>query len=307
MADENFLGVFGHVAIDTLATVNQFPEPNNCEAVLERKTAFGGTGANLALLASHLGVKTALASFVGDDFPEQFRKILIEGEIDLTDLITIEAGRTPSIFLVSDDEHNQIGYVDQGVMVDQDGYQLLDHTISSSEIIHVGTGRPGYALRVCERAEELGKRVAFDPAQELHYVYTPDSFREVLPHANMFFCNERELGHALEYMDLNDPQELLEFIDSVVVTMGGDGSRIYHRDEELIAIPSVCPNRVVDTTGAGDAYRAGFYAGLSRGHPMEECGRLAASAASFIVESYGAITDLPTWEQVRNRAFGDRS
>src|SRR5713101_3538056 len=61
------------------------------------------------------------------------------------------------------------------------------------------------------------------------------------------------------------------------------GSAIYTRDGK-IKIPRVRPKRVVDVTGAGDAYRAGFYAGLSRGFDLRRCGILGSTVASFAVE-----------------------
>jgi len=307
MVRENFLGVYGHVAIDTLVTVREFPEPNSCEAVIDRRTVFGGTAANLAVFASAMGVKTALASFVGDDFPIEYRKSLDEMGIDLTDLITINGGRTPAVIMASDESHNQIGFVDQGVMRDQDQRPLLEYTIESSKIVHVGTGRPAYAYRVCKRAKEEKRRVAFDPAQELHYVYSRDEFSRVLPCTDIFFCNEAELRVSLEYLDLKEPKDLLEFVDTLIITSGKRGSRILTRDEDVIEIQPCKPKEIVDTTGAGDAYRAGFYAGLSRSLSLEECGALASASASFAVESFSVQTRPPTWDDVWRRAFGERS
>ena len=74
----NFLGVFGHVNIDYIMNVTKLPEPNTCIQVDNVRKYYGGTGANIAMLASSLGVKTALASFVGSDFPEDFNTILMK-------------------------------------------------------------------------------------------------------------------------------------------------------------------------------------------------------------------------------------
>ena len=70
---------------------------------------------------------------------------------------------------------------------------------------------------------------------------------------------------------------------------------------------SIQPDAVVDTTGAGDGFRAGFFAGLSRSLPLEECAWIGAAAASFVVESAGAQTNLPTWEMVQRRASRRKS
>jgi len=303
MAVNNFLGAFGHVALDIICSVSDFPKPNTCEAVIDKKMEFGGTAGNLAVHASSLGVKTALASYVGGDFPGEYRKFLKSKGIDLTDLITIKDGRTSTVIMVSDDSHNQMGFVDQGVMLDQGKFPIQDHTISSSEIVHVGTGRPKYALQVCKRAKKEGKRVAFDPAQEIHYVYEADSFAKVIKESDMFFCNESELKVALDYLGLRHAEDLLDTVDIVINTLGKHGSRILVKDGERIDVPLCKAAKVVDTTGAGDAYRAGFYAGLSRDYDLAGCGALASAAASFAVESYGGQTNLATWKAVQRRAF----
>jgi len=306
MSDDNFLGVFGHVAIDMICSARRFPEPNTCEAIFDRKIEFGGTAGNLAVHAASLGVRIALASYVGGDFPVEYRNFLRSKGIDLTDLLTMEDRRTSMVIMVSDGSHNQIGFVDQGVMLDQGKLPIQEHTVTSSEVVHVGTGRPTYALQICKLAKEAGKRVAFDPAQEIHYVYDAKSFSKVIKRSDMFFCNESELKVALKYLRLKRAEDLLDIVGVVVNTLGKRGSRILSRDEGTIKIPPCKPRRVVDTTGAGDAYRAGFYAGLSKDFGLGDCGRLASAAASFAVESYGAQTNLATWKDVQQRAFRKR-
>lgn len=306
MSRQNYLGIFGHVALDVLITVDNFPEPNTCGEVKNRKTLFGGTGANLAVAASRLGVKSAIASFVGDDFPTELREFMTSLDIDLKELVTVEGGRTPTIIMVSDGSHNQIGFVDQGVMREQDKLPFLEHTIVDSEVVHVGTGRPGYALQVCDRARRENKIISFDPAQELSYVYSEEQFNKILPFVDIFFCNEKELEIALRYTGLSEPEALLSTINTLVITRGASGSSIISKEAGPFDIPSFKPERVVDTTGAGDSYRAGFYAAMSRGMSLEECGQAGSAASSFAVEEYGGQTSRASWEDVYRRAFGGK-
>jgi len=55
-------------------------------------------------------------------------------------------------------------------------------------------------------------------------------------------------------------------------------------------------------TGAGDAYRGGFYAGLSRKLDLYRCGLIGATVAGFVIERRGTQTNIPTWEQAVARA-----
>lgn len=301
MRRSNFLGVYGHTALDIIYSAERFPEPNTCVEMKDRAEHFGGTGANVARIAASLGVKTALASHVGDDFPGRYMDALRRSGIDTTDVVKVRGRRTPFIIIISDKEHNQMGFVDQGAVLEQERLPIRTHTVDSSKFVHIGTGRPSYMLKVARRAKARKKTVAFDPAQELHYVYTPESFKQIMEYCDILFANMAELARAKEYLNLKEDQELLSYVDMLVNTRGKEGSRILTEDDE-IRIGTISADAVVDTTGAGDGYRAGFYAGLSRSLPLEECAWMGAATASFVVESVGAQSKLPTWEMVQRRA-----
>ena len=301
MRKANFLGVYGHTAVDLIYSSDRFPEPNTCVELKGRRELYGGTGANLARIAATLSVPTALASHVGDDFPKDFMDALKGSGVDTTDVVKVRGKRTPFVIMVSDAGHNQIGFVEQGAVLEQDRLPIRTHTADSSRFVHIGTGRPSYMLKVAKRAKARKKTVCFDPAQELHYVYDPQSFRAVLEHCDGLFVNTSELHRAKEYLNLEEDAELLSYVKMLVVTMGGEGSRILTGDDDIL-VGSIQPDKVVDTTGAGDGFRAGFYAGLSKSLPMEECAWIGASTASFVVESVGAQSSLPSWDMVQRRA-----
>jgi sugar/nucleoside kinase (ribokinase family) len=301
LRNSNFLGVYGHAALDLIYNSDEFPKPNTCVELKERRQHFGGTGANLARIAATLDVRTALACHVGDDFPKAFMESLRESGVDTADVVRLRGKRTPFIILVSDSNHNQIGFVDQGAVLEQERLPIRTHTTDSSKFVHIGTGRPSYMLKVAKRARRRKKTVAFDPAQELHYVYTPESLKAVLENTDIFFANTSELERAKSYLNLAEDQELLSYVKMVVNTRGGEGSRIITEDDDIL-VGTIQPDKVVDTTGAGDGFRAGFYAGLSRSLSIEECAWVGASTASFVVESEGSQSTLPTWDMVQRRA-----
>ena len=65
--------------------------------------------------------------------------------------------------------------------------------------------------------------------------------------------------------------------------------------EGEVEIPAIRPAKVVDTTGAGDAFRAGYFAGIYRNYSIKDSARLGASAASFVIEARGSLTNVPDW------------
>ncbi len=289
------------MVLDHLFKVPHLPEPNTSIQVSNTRRFFGGTGGNIARAAARLGVKTSLASFVGEDFPEDYRKLLLEDGIDLTDLRILPGYRTPVAWIFSDPEGNQVAVIDQGPMAEAADFEVLEHTVRANEVVHVATGRPEYYLQVVKLARDLGKRVGFDPSQEIHYVYKSTSFRDLFTRSDIFFGNRSEFQRALGYLGLKDVVEMLQYVQVLILTQGTEGS-IIHTEEQSWKIPSMAPARSLDVTGAGDAYRGGFYAGLSKGFDLPLCGLLGAAAASFSVEGQGPQTGLPTWSEAWERA-----
>ena len=287
--------------MDYIVSLRRLPTPNTSIEILDRDRYFGGTAGNLARAAARLGVKVSLASFVGADFPPDYREALAKEGVDTNDLRTISRANTPTAWVFSDPKGNQMAVVDQGPMKDAGRLPLLRHSVQDVDLVHLGTGRPEYYLRVAKLASALRRTIAFDPSQEIHYVYTARLFRELLRRSTYFFGNEAEIVRARRLARVTSTEGLLQAAEVVVATLGSRGSVIYSRDGR-IRIPRVRPRKVVDVTGAGDAYRAGFYAGLSRGLDLHHCGILASAVASFVVEKKGTQSNLPTWSQVLGRA-----
>lgn len=293
-----FLGIFGHVVLDHIISLPHLPLRNLSVQVLSREDYFGGTAGNISRGAARLGVDVCIASFVGGDFPVDYRKLLMSDGIDVTDLRFVEEGRTPTAWIFLDPKQNQTTIIDQGAMAKSKDLPVLTHTIEASKVLHLGTGKPEYYLRVAKVAE--GKVISFDPSQEIHYFYNARSFAKLLRKATYFFGNEAEIRRAVKFTRSRKPSDILRFVDVVVATKGENGSVIMQRDGK-IEIPCVKARKVVDITGAGDAYRAGFYAALSRGLDLTSCGLFGAGAASFVVEEKGPQTNLPAWEAVEHR------
>jgi len=298
---KNFLGVYGHVIIDYIIEVPKLPEPNTSIQIDESKTFFGGTGANLARLASHMGVKTALASFVGQDFPNEYFKVLKKGRVDITELKRIDRYGTPKAWIFSDKQGNQCAIVDQGPMKKIKNLPLLTRAAKQSNWVHFGTGKPEYYLKIVRMAVDENRMVAIDPSQEIHYVYNAQNLRKMMNYSDIFFGNESEVTKASKMLRVDGVKGLLRRVPTVVETKGASGSFV-HEFDGTTKIPAIKPSKIVDYTGAGDAYRAGFYAGLNHDLDYVRCAALGSSVASFVLEVVGTQTILPTYRKVFTRA-----
>ncbi len=302
MAVKHFLGVYGHVNLDYIIHVPRLPRPNTSIQIKDEQQYFGGTGANVARLASSMSVITALSSFVGEDFPESYRDALRSSDVDISEVRVVKRYNTPKVWIFSDPRGNQMAIVDQGPMKEAVRLPLLLNTAMLSEWVHFCTGRPEYYAKVARKAAKAGKRISIDPAQEIHYVYKASTLRSMARYADMFFGNKQEVSKAAKMLNLDGARGLLEKFEVVIETRGAKGSLVHEKDGTT-KLPAIRPRKVVDPTGAGDAYRAGFYAGLSHSFDNVQCALLGTAAASLNLEAKGTQTVLPTYMQVRTRAM----
>ena len=174
----------------------------------------------------------------------------------------------------------------------------LNRMAKASVNVHFCTGQPAYYISLMEELKG-GRRISLDPAQEVHRVWNADLVSQALPMADALFCNDLEAGTICRYLQLGDVMEV--DLPLVVRTEGDKGSTAKVGDE-VMHIPAVKAERVVDVTGAGDNYRAGFYAALYRGIDVPEALVIASAVSSFAVEEVGALNNIPTWEAVLERA-----
>ncbi|MGB1697812.1 MAG: PfkB family carbohydrate kinase, partial [Thermoplasmatota archaeon] len=246
--------VIGHSNIDVQLQLQHMPGPGASSPVQSRRTVYGGTACNIARHAASLGVDVRLWSRVGPDFPLDWLQALEEDGVKLA---YEEGTRTPTCFILTDAAGEQSYMMDQGAMTPP--YTVPLTLLDGVTQVHIGTGDPAAYLPFATEARNRGIPVAFDPGQEIHFAYDSNSFEALLNKANTFWCNEVELEKAFQFMRYGDPVQLLDHVDTVIVTRGENGADIYTPKGKQ-HVPAA-PATVVDPTGAGDAFRAGYYAG----------------------------------------------
>lgn len=299
MSTQPFLTVYGHVSIDQIISLREFPQVNTSVDITDKRRYLGGTGGNIATIAARLGVPTAICSYVGNDFPSEYRRFMSESGLILDELVETDDYETSTALIVNNQHNDQITYFYQGPMGHMDPDKSLTGMAERSEMVHFSTGNPEYYIRVMQDLEDKDISISLDPAQEVHRIWTADTFQRAIHFTDILFSNQYEMSSMLKYTGMKDPAELP--VDLVVLTKGKQGAEIWSKGE-CSSIPSVPDVSVKDTTGAGDGFRAGFYAGLHRKYDIRRAAMLGAVTASFIIESVGSLTRTPTWEQVLTRA-----
>ena len=296
---EPFLTVYGHVSIDQILSLKEFPQVNTSVDILTKKRYLGGTGANIATIAAALGTPTAVSSCVGDDFPQRYKDFMSSHGLMLDELITMKEEETSTALIINNDRHDQITYFFQGPLGNADPEKALTGMAKRSSHIHFSTGNPHYYLRIMDIIKDEGKTVALDPAQEAYRIWSEDTFPDAVEKTDILFSNQHEIRSMLSYLGLSRIEEIP--VRTIILTKGGEGSVVYIDGEEN-TIPVTDANKVVDTTGAGDAFRAGFYNGLYRKLDILDAAAAGAATASFVIEEKGALSKIPSWEQVMERA-----
>ena len=286
------------MTLDQILTVRKFPDPNTSEDVLTKNSSLGGTGPNIAVAAARLGCPTALCALVGTDFPEAQRRFIEASGVIMDEFVTVEGCETSTAVVVNDPGLTQKVLFFQGPqgIASELGVELRSNA-RRSKYVHFCTGDPEFYIDTMLAVD--GPRKAIDPAQESHRIWNADNFNRALPLADAVFCNNFEAESLSRYAGAVDILDLDKGL--VVCTMGSKGS-VAKVGGEVLRIPAVQADRVVDATGCGDTYRAGFYAALYRGYAVPEALVVAAAVASFVIEETGALTNVPTWDMAEARA-----
>jgi adenosine kinase len=246
----------------------------------------GGVAANIAFGLAQLDLTPILVGAVGPDFAD-YRAWLESHGVD-TASVHVSATRHTARFLCTTDEsQNQIASFYAGAMSearDIDLARVAAHH-GGLDLVLVAPNDPDAMLRHTRDCRAHGYRFAADPSQQLARLTGPQ-VRSLVDGAELLFTNEYEHDLLLSATGWTRGDVLLR-VGRWITTLGENGVRIESGTEPPLTIPAVPTDGVVDPTGVGDAFRAGFLAGLSRQTGIEQAARIGATLASIALESAG--------------------
>ena len=262
----------------------------------------GGVAGNYAYNLRLLGHPAAILATAGTDATE-YRDWLAANGVDCSGLRLLEGEISATGFTTTDMDDNQLtGYY--GGAMWRAGMLGLDDAPRDVKAVIIGPNDPGAMKRLVRECRDRRMPFVFDPAHQLPMMDGAD-VTDSTTGAWVVIGNDYEL-ELIHQRTERTMDGLLELADMVVTTLGRYGSRITTRDGS-VDIPAAPAAREADPTGAGDAYRAGLVAGLTRGLQLPEAGRVASLAATYAVEHVGTIEHRYTREEfcARHRdAFG---
>ncbi|MHA2092249.1 MAG: PfkB family carbohydrate kinase, partial [Candidatus Kariarchaeaceae archaeon] len=270
------------------------------------KRVHGGTGSNIAYSHALLtGGNILLFSAVGKhDFDSTMGRKLVEmGVIDRT--VKYENEETAHSYQISDRQFEQmiiwqpnayrhISEVDLSETIDLDLLASCKHAIFSP-------GTPQSTLRHIQNYRDANKKgiAIFDPGQMVNH-YDKETFVRCCELANIMIVNETEMVKVQSAFDLST-DSVNNLGTTVIITKGPEGS-ILVEEGRTIEIPAFSPPRpVIETTGAGDAFRGGLLAALQMGESLEYSCKVGSVLGAEAVGYPGPQEHKLSWDDVKKR------
>jgi adenosine kinase len=255
----------------------------------------GGCGPNIAYTLALLGERPRLMATAGQDFAE-YRQWLEAAGVDTSLVLDVPGKFTASFFCSTDVDNNQIASFYTGAMANAS--ELSFRGIGPCDVAIVSPNDPAAMLQHVQECRTLGIPFIFDPGQQCARM-SGRELEEGIEGAMMVICNDYELELLRQKTSLGE-QEILQQAGMLVVTRGEHGCTIL-TSAERVNVPAVVPRQIVDPTGVGDAFRAGFMKGLALEADLETCGRLGSVAATYALEHLGGTNHAFTWEEFVSR------
>jgi adenosine kinase len=266
-----------------------------------KEIRFGGTSGNIAYNLAQISAPTKVVTAVGKDFVDSGYESHINQHPTLEFSGDIHQELfTASCYIVNDVNHNQFIIFHEGAMSKCLQINLKERQISR-ETIEIASISPDNVGAMAKWARELNSleiRYILDTGQ-VTPAFTKEILEELIPKAFLVIGNEYEIDMILEKLGKTQ-EELLEMNHNLIITKGDKGSELYAEGKKLLI--GICsPNQVIDTTGAGDAYRAGLLYGISQEFSLKKSCQIGATLSSFAVETIGPQTQKYSWGDVQER------
>lgn len=239
----------GHINWDVTMHVRQLPEPDGEVAIDRLIQSGGGSAANVAVGLVGLDVPAAVYGSVGgDDSGALALRELDRSGVETGSVLIDPRGQTSVKYLVVDENGEVMVFANEGANESFSAADVDASVFEGIEHLHLTSQRPETASELAVTAARMGATVSFDPGRRVG----DRNYGPALARSDVLFLNAREAEIvSAGSIDPTAPEDRI-----VVVKRGADGAAVYTPTGE-ISHPGY-PIEAVDTTGAGDAFAAGF-------------------------------------------------
>jgi adenosine kinase len=291
------IAVTGSIATEHLMTfpgsfANQFPADAPHTVALSflvdtLDIRRGGTAANIAFGLGRLGGRPLLIGAAGPDFGE-YRCWLSAHGVDTRFVHVSPTRHTARRLAITDDYHNQISAFHAGAMTEARTIALRPILAAAGgvDLVLIAPDDPEAMLRHTAECRTLGIPFAADPAQHLTTLGRAD-IQSLVDGATFLFTDESERDLLLSTTRWT-AADVLARVGTWITTLGPRGVRIESAGLPIVSVGAVPDRGIVDPTGVGAAFRAGFLSGLARHLPPVRSAQLGCQLATIVLEARGA-------------------
>ncbi|HEY8573567.1 adenosine kinase [Phenylobacterium sp.] len=309
-ATEEFLA-FNHLTKGAMMLVDEDQSARIYARMQAGVEASGGSAANTIAGLASFGGKGAFLGKVADDqlgavFTHDMKAIgahfanapLVGGKATAVSMINVtpDGQRTMCTFLGA-----STAFADEDV--DKDVIESAKIVYLEGYLFDAPLARRAFA-KAAALAHGSGRKIALTLSDS----FVVERHREALlgfieGQVDLLFANESEVCALFRTTDFDEAVSALrERVELAAVTRAAQGSVILSKGERL-TVAAEPVEKVVDTTGAGDQYAAGFMFGLSRGRPLQQCGKLASLAAAEVISHYGPRPQVSLKELAESKGY----
>ncbi|TYP76982.1 PfkB family carbohydrate kinase [Aquimarina intermedia] len=253
----------------------------------------GGAAPFIGLAASTFNIPSAIVSVVGEDFPEEYLKMLQDRSIDTEAVEVVKGGKT---FFWSGKYHNDLNSrdtLDTQLNVLADFNPIVPDHYKDAEIVMLGNLNPLVQLSVLEQMTVKPKLAILDTMNFWMEDMFIEDLRKVIAKVDVITINDEEARQLSGEYSLVKAARAIEKMgpNYVIIKKGEHGALLFH-NEQIFFAPALPLEEVFDPTGAGDTFAGGFSGYLTKTNDisfenMKKAIIHASNLASFSVEKFG--------------------
>lgn len=289
----------GNANVDFMFTVTHFPKPDEEILTKDFKIVPGGSASNFAVAMSRLGVPTGLIASIGDDALGQFIINNLRNEnVDISHVKIVKNASSGIVVVFIDEqgERRMIAYRGANLMMSKE--DIDPKYIKSAKIIHLSGTRLDLAEYISSIAKQEGLIVSFDPGSVIASMGI-ENCKTILKNTDILFVNRIEVTRMTGINDiLGSAYELINHGPSmIIIKLGPDGSMAVTRSQR-IKIPAF-KVKAINTTGAGDAFNAGFIKAFLLNMKIEDSLKIGNAVAALSITKPEPRLFFPKFDEVK--------
>jgi len=293
---------FGALNLDRLYKVDRIAAAEEESFVMDYSEACGGSAANTVVGVVRLGCRAGFIGKTGDDDEgETLLQDFAKEGVDTGGVIVAKKERSGKVMGFVDRNGQRALYIDPGVNDTIKPEEVNEDYVSHASFLHLTSFAGNESFKTQKQlVDKLYEKVkvSFDPGA-LYARLGPVKLKPIIDKTFLMMPNSGELRLLTGAKDFKTGANCLikQGVQVLAVKLGSRGCYVTDGKESHLVEPFKV--QVVDTTGAGDAFDAGFLFGLLSGKSLDDCGRIGNFVASRCIMKMGARTSLPKLDDLK--------